>query len=51
MYKINKGKDNIIELDKRLFSELKIREREHLQEWIAKNPDVIKNYLGENFTL
>lgn len=47
MYKINKQQNNIIKLEERLFSELKIRERENLQEWIAKNPDA----LGEDLLI
>jgi hypothetical protein len=47
MYSIDKDKNNIVKLDERLFSDLKIREREHLQEWIAHNPDV----LGEDLLI
>lgn len=58
MYKINKQQNNIEKLEERLFSDLKIRERENLQEWIAKNPDVLgeelliiqKEYNGFNDT-
>lgn len=57
MYKIDKKKNNILKLDERSFSDLKIREREHLQEWIAKNPEVLgelliiqKEYDGFNDT-
>ncbi len=38
MYKINKDLNNVKPLRKRTFSELGFREREHLQEWVAKNP-------------
>ena len=41
MYRINKSDNNITKLEQRLFSDLGFREREHLQEWIAKNPDVL----------
>ena len=41
MYRINKEKNNIAKLEERLFSDLKIRERENLQEWIAKNPEML----------
>ncbi len=41
MYRINSDKKNIVKLEKCLFSELKIKEREHLQEWIAKNPEIL----------
>ena len=58
MYKIDIKNNNIIKLDERLFSDLKIRERENLQEWIAKNPEVLgeelliiqKEYDGFNDT-
>ena len=38
MYKINVENNNVIALRQRSFSELGFREREHLQEWVAKNP-------------
>jgi hypothetical protein len=38
MYKINQETNNVKALRKRTFSELGFREREHLQEWVAKNP-------------
>lgn len=41
MYKIDKITNNVIKLEERLFGHLKIREREHLQEWIAKNPEML----------
>ena len=47
MYRINKSDNNITKLEQRLFSDLGFREREHLQEWIAKNPDV----LGEDLLI
>jgi len=58
MYKINKSSNNVEKLEKRLFKELKIKEREHLQEWIAKNPEMLgeelliiqKEYDGFNDT-
>lgn len=40
MYKINKTTNDIERLDERLFKDLGFKERDHLQEWIAKNPDV-----------
>jgi hypothetical protein len=45
MYRIEKSRNNVIKLEKRLFKELKIREREHLQEWIAKNPEMLEEKL------
>jgi len=41
MYRINKLENNVVKLEKRLFKELQIKEREHLQEWIAKNPEML----------
>ena len=41
MYRINKVTNNVIKLEQRLFKDLKIKEREHLQEWIAKNPEML----------
>jgi hypothetical protein len=41
MYRINKATNNVIKLEQRLFKDLKIKEREHLQEWIAKNPEML----------
>lgn len=41
MYRINKSSNNIVKLEEREFKDLGFREREHLQEWIAKNPDVL----------
>lgn len=38
MYIIDKDKNKITKLSQKTFSELKFREREHLQEWIADNP-------------
>lgn len=58
MYRIDKSANNVIRLEERLFKELKIRERDHLQEWIAKNPEMLgeeliiiqKEYDGFNDT-
>lgn len=41
MYRISKSNNNITKLEQRLFSDLGFKERDHLQEWIAKNPDVL----------
>lgn len=47
MYQIKRNVNNIVQLQECSFSELGFREREHLQEWIAKNPDV----LGEDLLI
>ncbi|PHS62796.1 MAG: hypothetical protein COB12_10285 [Flavobacterium sp.] len=41
MYLINKSENRITKLEQKTFSELKFREREHLQEWIANNPSTL----------
>lgn len=38
MFRIDREQNTIEPLDKKTFSSLGFREREHLQEWIAKNP-------------
>lgn len=47
MYIINKEENRINRLEQKTFSELKFREREHLQEWIANNP----SSLGEELLI
>tara|TARA_B110000971_G_scaffold221528_1_gene269035 strand:+ start:1620 stop:2753 length:1134 start_codon:yes stop_codon:yes gene_type:complete len=42
MYKINKNSNNIEEIKQLTFKELGFRERDHLQEWIRKNPGCLK---------
>lgn len=41
MYQINKQDNNISSIKNVSFSSLKYKEREHLQEWIAKNPSIL----------
>ncbi|MBT7996060.1 MAG: DUF4268 domain-containing protein [Bacteroidetes bacterium] len=41
MYRISKSTNSVTKLEQRLFKDLKIRERENLQEWIANNPDML----------
>jgi len=41
MYQIDKSANRISPLKEKKFSELGFREREHLQEWIAANPEVL----------
>ncbi len=47
MYQIIKSENAINKLEKKSFSQLKFKEREHLQEWIAKEP----NCLGEDLLI
>lgn len=41
MYRINKTSNSVHSLEEKTFSSLGFREREHLQEWIAKKPSVL----------
>jgi hypothetical protein len=41
MYRISKSTNSVTKLEQRLFKDLKIKEREHLQEWIAANPEML----------
>jgi len=50
MYRINKSTNDIEKLDERLFKDLGFRERDHLQEWIAKNPEVLGCYRKTNMS-
>lgn len=45
MYQINRTSNNITKLAQKLCSELGFIEREHLQEWIIENPDVLDEEL------
>ena len=47
MYQIDKESNTLIKMEERLFADLGFKEREHLQEWIAKNPEV----LGEDLLI
>jgi hypothetical protein len=47
MYIIDKEKNRISKLEEKTFHELKFKEREHLQEWIANNP----SSLGEELLI
>jgi hypothetical protein len=41
MYRISKSTNTVTKLEQRLFKDLKIKERENLQEWIAANPEML----------
>ena len=41
MYQIDRASNEIVQLKECLFNELGFRERDHLQEWIAKNPETL----------
>lgn len=41
MFKINKTNNRISRLESKKFSELGFRERDHLQEWLANEPEAL----------
>ncbi len=45
MYIIDREKNRISKLEEKTFHELKFKEREHLQEWIANNPSSLGEVL------
>lgn len=47
MYMINKKENKLSSIDKKSFSNLKFKERQHLQEWIAKEP----TFFGEELLI
>jgi Domain of unknown function (DUF4268) len=47
MYLINRSENRISKIEKKTFTELEFREREHLQEWIANSPEI----LGEDLII
>lgn len=47
MFQVNRTENRLRKLDERRFSDLALREREHLQEWLANQPDA----LGEDLLI
>ncbi len=45
MFKINKEKNEISPIEERTFQDEKLKERAHLQEWLAKSPNVFDEEL------
>ena len=45
MYKIDKNENNLIELEKKKFSDFGFRERDNLQEWLVKNSQSLREDL------
>lgn len=41
MFRINQDQNRLTRLSKKRFSELNLRERDHLQEWLAHQPDAL----------
>jgi RecB family endonuclease NucS len=45
VYLINKNANRISKVPQKTFSKLGFKEREHLQEWLAENPEVLQEEL------
>ena len=41
MFQVNRAENRLRKLEERRFSDLKLREREHLQEWLANMPTAL----------
>ena len=41
MFQVVRSKNRLVRLEERRFSDLKLREREHLQEWLAYTPEAL----------
>ena len=47
MFQVNRTENRLLKLEEKRFSDLALREREHLQEWLANQPDA----LGEDLLI
>lgn len=41
MFKVDQNQNRLNRLEQRRFADLNVREREHLQEWLANQPDAL----------
>jgi hypothetical protein len=41
MFQVNRSENRLTKLEEKRFSDLNLREREHLQEWLANQPDAL----------
>lgn len=41
MFKVDLSDNHLVKLEERRFSDLKLNEREHLQEWLVKTPEAL----------
>jgi RecB family endonuclease NucS len=41
MFQVDRSKNGLKKLEEKRFSDLNLREREHLQEWVANQPDAL----------
>ena len=46
MFQVDRARNRLKKLDRTNFSDVGLREREHLQEWLAAMPDVLADTLG-----
>ena len=47
MFQVNRTENRLHKLEEKRFSDLALRERDHLQEWLANQPDA----LGEDLLI
>ena len=47
MFKVNLSENRLVRLEERRFSDLKLHERDHLQEWLVQTPEA----LGEDLLI
>ncbi len=41
MFQVNFSENRLVRLEERRFADLKLRERDHLQEWLVQMPDAL----------
>lgn len=51
MFRVDVAKNRLHKLDQTTFSKLRLREREHLQEWIAEMPEALGEALGDELLI
>jgi len=51
MFQVDRAQNRLKQLDRITFSEVGLREREHLQEWLASTPDALGEAIGEELLI
>lgn len=51
MFQVDRSANRLKQLDRITFSEVGLREREHLQEWLATTPDALGQAIGEELLI
>lgn len=51
MFQVDRSQNRLKQLDRITFSEVGLREREHLQEWLASTPDALGEAIGEELLI